>query len=293
MTLSRASVSWTLGENMERLGLDGTADLSANGNAQANGLWGNDGNNVLTGAAGNDYLSGGLGNDTYVFNKGDGQDTIDNTDLIGASDTLRFGAGIVEADVLAFQSGSNMFLKLKNSTDQIGFLDYYAANATLNGQAADHKIDRIEFANGVVWDQAKIQSVVDRANNNHAPVLNSGLPTLQAKADSVFSYVVPVNTITDPDARDSITYSVKMQDGSPLPSWLSFDASTRTLTGMPGTADVGSLKFVLWGTDNYNYSTGVYVSMTDWRGQSCPAAVCSVARPNGRRRSGLHLYGGE
>ena len=281
----RSSVSWTLGDNVERLTLTGTANLNATGNALANGLWGNDGNNVLTGGTGNDYLSGGLGNDTYVFNKGDGQDTIDNTDVSSASDTLRFGAGIAEADVLAFQSGNNMFLKLKNSTDQIGFLDYYAANTTLNGQVTDHKIDRIEFANGVVWDQAKIQSVVDRANNNHAPVLNSGLPTLQAKAGSVFSYVVPVNTITDPDAWDSITYSVKMQDGSPLPSWLSFDASTRTLSGTPGTANVGSLKFVLWGTDNYNYSTGVYVNMTI--GAANRAPVLSAALPDQTAGEGL------
>ncbi|MHC0019748.1 calcium-binding protein, partial [Acinetobacter pittii] len=39
-------------------------------------LYGYAGNDVLTGGTGNDYLDGGAGNDSYVFNLGDGQDTI-------------------------------------------------------------------------------------------------------------------------------------------------------------------------------------------------------------------------
>lgn len=44
-----------------------------------------------------------------------------------------------------------------------------------------------------------IQTMVDRANNNHSPTINSYLPTLQARADTPFSYTVAANTITDPD----------------------------------------------------------------------------------------------
>jgi Ca2+-binding RTX toxin-like protein len=39
-------------------------------------LYGLDGNDTLTGGSGNDSLRGGFGNDTYVFNRGDGHDTI-------------------------------------------------------------------------------------------------------------------------------------------------------------------------------------------------------------------------
>lgn len=273
----RSTVSWTLGANVERLAVDGFEDLTVGGNTLANGLWGNMGNNTLTGGLGNDYLVGDLGNDVYVFNKGDGQDSIDNTDILGATDTLRFGAGVADTDVLAFQYGNNVFFKIKNTTDQIGFIDYYGADTEIDGETADHKIDRIEFANNVVWDQAMIQTVVNRANNNHAPTVNTYLPTLQAKANSAFSYTVAANTITDPDAWDSITYSVKMQDGSAVPAWLTFDAATRTLSGTPGVGNVGTLQFVLWGTDNYNYSAGEYVNMTIGAANRTPTLATALA----------------
>ena len=274
----RSTVSFTLGANLERLAIDGTDDLYITGNSLDNGLWGNLGNNLLTGSTGNDYLFGDAGNDTYVFNRGDGQDSIDNTDLLGTTDTLRFGTGIADTDVLAFQSGTNMFLKIKGTNDQVGFIDYYGANVINGSDVSDHKIDRVEFGNGVVWDQAMIQTVVDRANNNNAPTINSFLPTLQSRADSLFSYTVAASTITDPDPWDSITYSVKMQDGSAVPSWLTFDAATRVLSGTPGAGNVGSFQFILWGTDNYNYSAGEYVTMNV--GAANRAPVLSTALPD-------------
>ena len=258
----RATVSWTLGPNQERLAVDGSDDLSVTGNALANGLWGNAGNNLLLGGLGNDFLVGGGGNDVYLFNRGDGQDTLDNKDAVIGTDTLRFGAGILETDVVVLQTGNNLFLKLKNSTDQIAFVDYFAATSTQDGVPVDHKIDRIEFASGAVWDQAMIQSVLDRAKNNHAPTVNIFLPTLQAKANTPFTYTIAANTVIDADPWDSISYSIKLADGSAVPAWISFDAANRTISATPGVANIGITKFVLWGTDMYGYSAGTTVSLT-------------------------------
>jgi Ca2+-binding RTX toxin-like protein len=274
----RATVSYTLGANIERLAVDGTAALSATGNDLNNGLWGNSGNNTLTGGLGNDFLSAGQGNDIYVFNRGDGQDTIDNLDVLGATDTLRLGAGILETDISAFQSGSSLFFGIRGGTDRIAISNYFAANTTLGGLAADRKIDQVEFATGAVWDQAMIQTMVDRATNNRAPTVTNFPPTLQARAGSVFSYTVAANAITDPDPWDSITYSVKMPDGSAVPAWLSFDPTSRTLSGTPGTGNVGTLQFVLWGTDNYGSSAGAYVNMTI--GAANRAPVLNTALPD-------------
>ncbi|MGZ5050851.1 MAG: putative Ig domain-containing protein [Methylobacter sp.] len=258
----RSSMSYTLTDNVESLALDGTVDLAATGNGLNNGLWGNAGNNTLSGLAGNDYLVGQAGNDVYLFGRGDGLDTIDNTDLLIATDTLRFGAGIADTDVLALQSGTDLVLKIKGGSDQIDVYNYYGADTITGNNVYDHKIDRVEFANGVVWDQAALQVQVDRSTYNHSPTVNAYLPTLQSYVDTLFSYTVPADTIVDSDAGDSISYSTTLADGSALPSWLSFDAASRTFSGTPSASQVGSLSFILWGTDNYGYSAGEYVTLT-------------------------------
>jgi len=62
----RSSVSYTLGANVERLTLLGSAALNGTGNSLANVLTGNSGANRLSGGAGNDTLNGGAGNDTMI-----------------------------------------------------------------------------------------------------------------------------------------------------------------------------------------------------------------------------------
>ncbi|MCZ8233760.1 MAG: matrixin family metalloprotease [Inhella sp.] len=59
-------ISYTLGAEVERLVLTGTAEVNGTGNGLANTLTGNIGNNRLNGGAGIDSMAGGAGNDTYV-----------------------------------------------------------------------------------------------------------------------------------------------------------------------------------------------------------------------------------
>jgi hypothetical protein len=66
----RASVSWTLGPNLENLELQGSANIDGTGNELANRLAGNSGNNTLSGLAGVDTIDGGAGNDRIIGGRG-------------------------------------------------------------------------------------------------------------------------------------------------------------------------------------------------------------------------------
>jgi len=70
-----ASVSYTLGADVERLTLTGSTALNGAGNALNNTITGNGGNNILNGLDGNDRLIGNGGSDT--LNGGLGADTLE------------------------------------------------------------------------------------------------------------------------------------------------------------------------------------------------------------------------
>ncbi|MGY2442050.1 M10 family metallopeptidase C-terminal domain-containing protein, partial [Pseudomonas sp. SDO52101_S400] len=61
----KASITYTLGANVENLTLTGTANIDGIGNSLNNVLIGNDGNNQLNGGAGLDTMIGGKGDDAY------------------------------------------------------------------------------------------------------------------------------------------------------------------------------------------------------------------------------------
>lgn len=83
-----ASVDWTLGAEVERLALSGSADLNGSGNALANRIDGNAGANILAGGDGNDALRGAAGADTLLG--GAGEDMLDGGE---GADRLEGGAG--------------------------------------------------------------------------------------------------------------------------------------------------------------------------------------------------------
>ncbi|PWI50942.1 adhesin, partial [Rhizobium phaseoli] len=71
---------------------------------------------------------------------------------------------------------------------------------------------------------------------NDAPVLAVQTATQNATLGSAFSFTLPSTTFSDVDSGETLTYSATAADGTALPSWLSFNASTRTFSGTPTTA---------------------------------------------------------
>ncbi len=71
------------------------------------------------------------------------------------------------------------------------------------------------------------------ANVNDAPELMQAIADQNAMAGQAYSWTVPAAAFRDVDTGDTLTYSMRMADGSALPSWLTFDPNTRKLSGTP------------------------------------------------------------
>ncbi|MGB5325884.1 MAG: putative Ig domain-containing protein, partial [Pseudomonadales bacterium] len=87
------------------------------------------------------------------------------------------------------------------------------------------------------------------ANSNDDPTLDNPIPDQIAPEDSPFSFSFNANTFNDVDATDSLLYSATLAGGGALPGWLTFDAATRTFSGTPLQADLGSLNIEVTADD--------------------------------------------
>ncbi|MBY3237483.1 DUF4082 domain-containing protein, partial [Rhizobium laguerreae] len=71
---------------------------------------------------------------------------------------------------------------------------------------------------------------------NDAPVLAVQTAAQNATVGSAFSFTLPTTTFTDVDSSETLTYAATAADGTALPAWLAFNATTRTFSGTPTTS---------------------------------------------------------
>lgn len=216
-----------------------------------------DGNDTIIGGKGNDILDGGEGSDAYVYNLGDGADTIIdrglhwNGNVLAADEnTLQLGAGIDQSSVsVSFNADTGSIVLTMADGGSVDL-----------GQPGAFSVQTIQFADGTSWDEwAVIAHLSGGDGNNLAPTLSGSLADQNATQDVSFVYQIPDTVFADPNG-DSLSYKVAMADGTALPAWVQFDSATRTFSGMPSNADVRSFNLSVIATDSAGLSTsGTFV----------------------------------
>ncbi|CAK0742596.1 serralysin [uncultured Gammaproteobacteria bacterium] len=150
--------AWDLAGTQVKLGGTGNDTLAGTaGNDVLFSDGGNDtlnagaGDDVLSGGVGTDALNGGLGDDTYLFRRGEGQDTIADT---GGQDRLLLGANIAPDQVWLSHTGSDLVIDLVGGSDRVTIRNWYTdpANqietlATRDGWSLAHtQVDQLVAA---------------------------------------------------------------------------------------------------------------------------------------------------
>jgi Ca2+-binding RTX toxin-like protein len=150
------TVSQSLHGTIYKDALDGgMADDDLDGGDGDDVLRGNAGRDVIRGGLGNDTLQGGTGNDnlfggkegtndastdTFVFNLGDGNDTV--AFGLGGQGILRFGAGITRDSLVVTNLGG------ATAGTRLVKIDYSPSDSIIIEAGSDTRLASIEFADG-------------------------------------------------------------------------------------------------------------------------------------------------
>lgn len=226
-----ASVSYSLGANVETLSLSGSSGLGGTGNALNNVLSGNAANNTLNGAAGNDTIDGGAGADTMIGGSGDDSFLVDvSGDVVmeaanAGTDTVRASASWV--------MGSNVEHLILVGSGAIDGTGNAMAN-TITGNAAGNQIDGGAGSDTLIGGGGDDSYLVDIATDTVVEAVGEGMDLVR----SGVTYTLSANV-----ENLMLTGSAVIQGtGNALDNQLTGNTANNTLSGGAGqdTLDGGA-----------------------------------------------------
>jgi len=139
-----------------------------------NGNWGDDtltgglGNDTLAGGKGNDSLVGGKGNDTYLFNRGDGQDVIVDTDsTLFNSDLLKIG-GATSNQLWLYQANNDLEISIIGTPDIVTVQNWFAGSR--------NQVEKITASDGKSLSASKVSALVNAMSSFFLPPDATSIP---------------------------------------------------------------------------------------------------------------------
>ena len=199
---------------------------------------------------------------------------------------------IAEDSALSFQFASNVFADvdagdsftytaiLSDGSALPSWLSFNAGTRTFSGTplnadvgAIDVKVTATDGGSAAVTDTFKITVT----NTNDAPTVANAISDQTIAEDSALSFQFNSNVFADVDAGDSFTYTATLADGSALPSWLAFDADTRTFSGTPLNADVGAIDVKVTATDGGSAAVTDSFQLTVTNTNDAPTGAVTIS----------------
>nr|WP_244329378.1 Calx-beta domain-containing protein [Tolypothrix sp. PCC 7910] len=169
---------------------------------------------------------------------------------------------------------------LENSNALPDWLEFDVATRTFSGTPTNSEVGSLNIkvtATDKAGAKATDSFAITVANTNDAPTLQSAIADQNATEDAAFSFTIPENTFADVDAGDSLTYSATLENGNPLPNWLTFDAATRTLSGTPTNSEVGTLNIKVTATDKSGATATDSFAITVANTNDAPTLASAIA----------------
>jgi Ca2+-binding RTX toxin-like protein len=199
----------------------------------------------------------------------DDGDMVSIPSLIGDSETVQWNTGELPAateDAMYWYTipladfdqsgpfGKARLLNLQQADGSAlpGWLMFDAERGMLLGTPTNDDVGQLELRLEIWGDYGLLatqQVSLLVSNTNDAPEVGALLTDQQAEKDVSFTYTLPADSFYDVDVGDVLTYSATLDNGAPLPAWLTFNAETQTFTGTPADGDVGTLQLRVTATD--------------------------------------------
>ena len=241
-------------------GNDTLSDVDSTGLVATNSLAAGAGNDIIhvlqSHASSVTSVSGGSGRDSYLlqansigqllvsdFTGGATGDILNINTLLtsssGYSGGNPFDAALGYLRLL--QQGADTLLQWDQDGAATATNNWQTVITLQNTSAATLTAENFAPATGI--------TSIEIVQTNTAPVLSVALVDQMADEDAAFNFVVPASTFSDPDTGDTQSYSASLANGAALPAWLSFNATTRSLSGTPSQADVATFDVRVTVTD--------------------------------------------
>ncbi|MFN6492634.1 beta strand repeat-containing protein, partial [Nostoc sp. DedQUE03] len=105
-------------------------------------------------------------------------------------------------------------------------------------------------------NSATVSRIINITGVNNDPFVANLIADQTATTDTAFNFALPVNTFADVDAGDHLTYTATLENGSPLPVWLTFNGTT--FSGTPTNDNVGSFNIKVIASDGTATASDVF-----------------------------------